>query len=257
MEKVNIVVPTYNEKDNILPLVTQIDAALSGIDHEILFVDDSSDDTPEVIRRVAEQKLHVRCEHRTGEKGLATAVIRGFELACGDYLAVMDADLQHPPSVLRPMYAALQDGADFCIPSRLIPGGDDGGLNLYRKFVSGTARWIGKIMLPCLRRISDPTSGLFMFRKEAIGGADLRPVGWKIMVEVLAMAKYSTVTEIPYAFGQRAAGESKIDSKVIFQYLQQCFGLMKRAVKNKGVQVKILSSAQTEALVQKYCPKAD
>ena len=175
----SVVVPTFNEGKNIRNLVTQINDALKGIDYEILFVDDSKDNTPEVIMEVAKDFPQVRMEHRTGETGLATAVLRGFELAKGDYMACMDADLQHPPVVLKYMYKAMESGADFCIPSRLIPGGDDGGLNWYRKFVSGTARKIGQWMLPCLRQISDPTSGLFMFRREVIAHADLQPIGWK------------------------------------------------------------------------------
>lgn len=252
MSKISIVVPSYNERDNVANLVEQIDAALAGIDHEILFVDDSTDDTPEVIAGISETKPHVRVKHRTEEKGLATAVILGFQLAEGDYLAVMDADLQHPPKILRPMYAALESGADFCIPSRFIPGGDDGGLNLYRKFVSGTARYIGKILLPSLRKITDPTSGLFMFRKEAIANADLRPVGWKIMVEVLAMADYHTVVEIPYAFQQRTSGESKLSSKVTLQYIQQVFGLMKRGKKQRGLIVERWSEDRTREMTEKY-----
>ncbi len=252
MSKVSIVVPSYNERGNVKKLVEEIDKALEGIDHEILFVDDSTDDTPQMIEEVAKEKPHVRLKHRENEKGLATAVILGFKLAEGDYLACMDADLQHPPAILRPMFAALEDGADFCIPSRLIPGGDDGGLNWYRKFVSGTARLIGQILLPCLRKISDPTSGLFMFRKEAIAQADMRPVGWKIMVEVLATAKYRRIVEIPYAFAQRESGESKLDSKVTIQYLQQCFGLMRRAVKNPGVTVERWSSEKMSEMTKKY-----
>lgn len=252
MKKLSIVVPSYNERDNVKRLVDCIDEALAGIDHEILFVDDSTDDTPQVIEEISKEKPYVRVKHRTEEKGLATAVILGFKLAEGDYLAVMDADLQHPPAILRPMYAAIESGADFCVPSRFIPGGDDGGLNWYRSLVSGTARYIGKILLPCLRKISDPTSGLFMFKKEAIDGADLRPVGWKIMVEVLAMAKYKSVVEIPYAFQQRTAGESKLDTKVTIQYLQQCFGLIKRARKNSGVTVERWSLEKTAEVTKKY-----
>lgn len=187
----SVVVPTYNEGKNIRNLVEQIDNALEGINYEILFVDDSKDDTPDIIREVAKEYPAVRLEHRVGESGLATAVLKGFRMAKGDYMACMDADLQHPPIVLKYMYKAMEAGADFCIPSRLIPGGDDGGLNWYRKFVSWTARKIGQVMLPCLRNITDPTSGLFMFRREVIENADLQPIGWKIMVEVLAMGTYS------------------------------------------------------------------
>lgn len=237
MSKVSIVVPSYNEKDNVVNLVEQIDEALTGIEHEIIFVDDSTDNTPEVIEGLMKEKSHVRLKHRDDEKGLATAVILGFKMAEGDYLAVMDADLQHPPAILRSMYAAMETGTDFCIPSRFVPGGSDGGLNWYRKFVSWTARYIGKILLPCLRKITDPTSGLFMFKREAIAEADMRPIGWKIMVEVLATASYSSVIEIPYSFQDRTAGESKLSSKVTMEYLKQVFELMKRGKKQKGMVV--------------------
>ena len=228
-----------------------MDDALTGIDHEIVFIDDSTDDTPEILEKLSKENDHVFYEHRTGETGLATAVIRGFRIAKGDILACMDADLQHPPKVLRPMYAAVMSGADFCIPSRFIPGGDDGGLNLYRKLVSGTARWMGKILLPCLRKISDPTSGLFMFRKECIENADLQPVGWKIMVEVLAMSEYSTVIEIPYGFQDRESGESKLSGKVTMQYIQQLLMLMKRSTKRKGITVIRWGSEYTDNQVKK------
>nr|MCR5626922.1 glycosyltransferase [Lachnospiraceae bacterium] len=173
-----------------------------------------------------------------------------FEIAEGEILACMDADLQHPPEILRPMFAAVNSGFDFCIPSRFIPGGSDGGLNLYRKFVSWTARWIGKVLLPCLRKVSDPTSGLFMFRKEAIENADLQPVGWKIMVEVLAMSEYSSIVEIPYGFCDRTSGESKLSGKVTMEYLQQVFDLMKRATKRKGITVTVWSADRMNAAVR-------
>lgn len=252
MSKVSIVVPSYNEQGNVENLVEKIGKALYGLDYEIVFIDDSTDKTPAVIKKVMETNPHVRMEHRTNEKGLATAVIRGFQIAEGDYLAVMDADLQHPPEILRPMFAAVESGADFCIPSRFIKGGSDGGLNLYRKLVSGVARYIGKILLPCLRKISDPTSGLFMFRKESIKNADLRPIGWKIMVEVLAMSDYKSVIEIPYSFQQRTAGESKLSSKVTMQYLEQVFGLMKRGKKQKGLRVTRWSPEKTKEMTEKY-----
>lgn len=240
----SIVIPTYNEGKNIKNLVSQIHEALEGIEYEIVFVDDSNDNTPDIINQVATEYTNIRLEHRENEKGLATAVLKGFQIAQGDYLACMDADLQHPPIVLKYMYKAMEAGADFCIPSRLIPGGDDGGLNLYRKFVSGTARKIGQFILPCLRKISDPTSGLFMFRKEVIAEADLQPIGWKIMVEVLAMGNYQKVIEIPYKFQQRTAGESKLSGKVTLEYLKQLFNLRKRYNKANKYTVDIWSDKQ-------------
>ncbi|NBH81566.1 polyprenol monophosphomannose synthase [bacterium C-53] len=252
MSKISIVVPSFNEEDNVGNLVKQIGDSLSGIDYEIVFVDDSTDGTPSKLQEIMKRDDRVRMKHRTGEKGLATAVICGFRMARGDYLAVMDADLQHPPEILRSMYAVMESGADFCIPSRFIPGGSDGGLNLYRKLVSGVARYIGKICLPSLRKITDPTSGLFMFRREALKNADLKPIGWKIMVEVLALADYGSVVEIPYKFQARPAGESKLSSKVTLQYLEQVFGLIFRGKKQRGVIVEHWSEQKTNEMVKKY-----
>ena len=246
-----MVVPTFNESENVGNLVNQIDYALKGIEYEIIFVDDSKDDTPEVIEEVMKENPNVRMKHRVGETGLATAVIEGFRLAQGDYIAVMDADLQHPPAILRSMYAVMETGVDFCVPSRFIPGGSDGGLGPYRKLVSGVARYIGKIMLPSLRKITDPTSGLFMFRKEVIKGADLRPIGWKIMVEVLAMGTYRSVVEIPYKFQARPAGESKLSSKVTVEYLKQVADLTKRGKKQKDVTVSRWSVAKLKSELEK------
>lgn len=241
MSKLSVVVPTYNEAENVRNLTDQINSALNGIDYEIIFVDDSSDNTPEVIKSVMSENSNVRMKHREGETGLATAVLEGFKMAEGDYIAVMDADLQHPPQILRSMYDCLETGVDFCIPSRFIPGGSDGGLGLYRKFVSFVARYIGKILLPSLRKISDTTSGLFMFRREVIKNADLKPIGWKILIEVLAMGTYSTVAEIPYRFQARPAGESKLTTKVSMEYLMQLKGLRKRGKKQQNVKVIRLS----------------
>ena len=238
MSKISVVVPTYNEAQNIQNLVNQINSALDGINNEIIFVDDSNDNTPDVIKAVMAENPNVRLKHREGETGLATAVIEGFKMAEGDYIAVMDADLQHPPKLLRSMYDCLETGIDICVPSRFIPGGSDGGLNLYRKMVSFIARYTGKILLPSLRKISDPTSGLFMFKKEVIADADLRPIGWKILIEVLAMGTYNNVAEIPYRFQARPAGQSKLTFKVTIEYLKQLKGLIKRGKKQMNVKVK-------------------
>ena len=251
-KKLSIVVPTYNESGNVEYLTERIDKALNGIEHDIWFIDDSTDDTPDILERLSKNNSQVHYEHRENEKGLATAVIRGFNVADGEFLACMDADLQHPPEILRPMYAAMRSGADMCIPSRLIKGGSDGGLNLYRKFVSGTARWMGKVMLPCLRKISDPTSGLFMFRRKMLEGADLKPVGWKIMVEVLAMTDYHLIVEIPYSFHDRNSGESKLSGNATMEYIEQLFGLMKRGIRHSDVKVTRWSPEFTDKMVEKY-----
>ncbi len=244
---ISIVVPTFNEKGNIATLLSRIDDTLKGIPYEVIFVDDSNDDTPQVIEEAAKENTHVRLFHRENEKGLATAVVKGFSLAKGDFVACMDADLQHPPEVLLDMYAAMLAHADMAIPSRLIPGGSDGGLDLIRKIISGSARYMAKIILPCLRKISDPTSGLFMVRRELLEEAQLNPIGWKIMVEVLAQCKVKNVLETPYTFHDRESGESKISLKVSLQFIEQLINLRKCCVNNgKGMRVVRWSTAKLE-----------
>ena len=238
----SVVVPTFNEGKNIRNLVTQIDEALKGIDYEILFVDDSKDDTPQIIMEVAKDFPAVRMEHRTGEsRTWQQQFLKALDLQRASIWHVWMRTYSILRLCLNICIKLWKAGADFCIPSRLIPGGDDGGLNWYRKFVSGTARKIGQIMLPCLRQISDPTSGLFMFRREVIEHADLQPIGWKIMVEVLAMGTYSKVIEIPYKFQQRTEGESKLSGKVTMEYLKQLKDLRKRYNKANKYKVEIWS----------------
>ena len=223
----SIVVPTFNEKYNIRKLSGLINESMGDLPYEIIFVDDSTDDTPDVLKQASDEDEHIRYEHRTDERGLAAAVIRGFQLAEGDVIAVMDADLQHPPSLLPLMLSQIEAGADIVIPSRFIPGGSDGGLSLSRKIISGVARYMARALLKRVRSISDPTSGLFMFKREVIQGVALKPIGWKILIEILARGKFETVTEIPYAFQARSAGASKMSVREQWNYVKHLLLLMK------------------------------
>ena len=252
MRKLSIIIPTYEEKENIRLLVKRIETALFQIDHEILFVDDSKDDTTQIIESIAQKNPRVKLIHRTGKLGLSSAVLLGFEMAEGEYLACMDADLQHPPETLLPMYVAMETGADFCLASRFIKGGNDGGLPLFRKIVSGTARRVGWAMIPSLRRISDPTGGFFMVRKAVVKTADLRPLGWKILIELLATARYRRIIEIPYAFADRNAGRSKISCQTVLAYLQQCRLLQKRGRCQQKVIVKRWSREKIKEMLRSY-----
>ncbi|KAF5076712.1 Undecaprenyl-phosphate 4-deoxy-4-formamido-L-arabinose transferase [anaerobic digester metagenome] len=234
----SIIVPVYNEAGNINPLLEEIQKTLMGIAYEVIFVDDSIDETPMVIRKAAEKyPVKIQLEHRENKKGLATAVVRGFELASGDIFAVMDADMQHPPEILLPMYCAMMNNADICIPSRFIPGGGDGGLNLWRKFISFVARQLGKIAIYNLRQVSDVTSGIFMIKRSVINKNALHPIGWKICVEIMAVSVYSRIIQIPYVFDQRNDGKSKLSHVVTLQYLRQLFDLIPRMTKNKNIKV--------------------
>ena len=150
---------------------------------------------------------------------MGSAVVEGFRLARGELLAVMDADLQHPPEVLMSMVRAAEAGAEVVIPSRFVRGGSDGGLNGFRKLVSWTARGLARLLLRRVRPVTDPTSGFFLVRRSVVEGVDLQPVGWKILIEVLVKGRYNRVVEIPYAFAARSAGESKTGLREQGEYL--------------------------------------
>lgn len=224
----SIVIPTYNEGDNIVAIVDEIDNVLKEKEYEIIFVDDSTDCTIEKLEFISKEKKQVRYIHRKLEKGLATAVVKGFDEARGNIVAVMDCDLQHPPKILIAMlYAIEKKNADIVIPSRFINGGNDGGLNFLRKLISYTARSLGNIFIRKLRAFSDNTSGYFMLKKDVIKNCNLNPIGWKILIEVLVKGKYNNVVEIPYEFKARSIGESKMSIKQQINYIRHILRILK------------------------------
>lgn len=225
---VSIIIPTFNERENIRPLIERIRQSMDTVstDYEIWFIDDSTDDTPDFIAQVAASETNVYWVHRTLERGLASAVVHGFACAKAPYLIVMDADLQHPPELLPVIYERLQAGSEIVIPSRFVNGGSDGGLNPLRKLISWTARIIGQVALKRLRHISDCTGGFFGLHRSVVDQVSLNPIGWKILIEVLVKGKYRTVHEIPYAFMARDAGVSKMNLFEQWNYLRHIFRLL-------------------------------
>lgn len=224
----SIIVPTYNERENIEPLVSKIEQALQDFPEsfEICFMDDSTDDTPEVLQAVADMHPCVRYVHRQQRGGLATAVAEGFSHSQSDYLIVMDADLQHPPEVIPSILSHLLNGVDIVIPSRFVPGGSDGGLSVTRKLVSWTARKLGQVLISRLRKVSDCTSGFFGFHRKVLEGVTLKPIGWKILIEILVRGHYETIHEIPYSFVDRDAGYSKMNLREQRNYVRHLFRLI-------------------------------
>ncbi|WP_236029886.1 glycosyltransferase [Paractinoplanes lichenicola] len=213
--KQTIVVPTYNERDNISTLLERLAAALPHDGTEVVFVDDSTDDTPDVIRAaVAGCPIPVTVvhrEHATG--GLGGAVVEGLKAARGEWIVVMDADLQHPPEVVPTLVAAgRRDGADLVVGSRYAVGGSsksglDGG---YRRLVSGGSTLVTKVIFRNnLIQVSDPMSGLFAIRASSLETEELRPLGYKILLELIVRNRPGRIVEVPYAFQPRHAGESK------------------------------------------------
>jgi len=219
--RLSLVVPTYNERANIAPLIAAVARVLDGLDWEIIVVDDDSPDrTFEEVRRIAATDPRVRCLRRVGRRGLSSAVIEGALSASGDAIAVMDADFQHDERILAAMYDKLCDSrADVVVATRYDGKGGVGDWNAGRQAMSRLATWVSRMVIG--GRTSDPMSGFFMFRRDLLDEIvyDLSAQGYKILLDMLASARRPLrVEEVPFVFRRRAEGESKISAMVIAEY---------------------------------------
>ena len=222
LPQVSVVVPTFNERDNVTVLYRRLAATLEGIPWEVVFVDDNSPDgTWQVVRGLAQQDSRVRCIRRIGRRGLSGACIEGILAASAPYAAVIDADLQHDESQLPKMVALLQSGdAELVVGSRYIEGGSADSFNKQRAGASAFATEIARRVLQV--EIKDPMSGFFMIRRDLFEqfAPQLSTQGFKILLDIVATAKGKLRTvEIPYTFGSRQHGESKLDSMVALDFL--------------------------------------
>jgi dolichol-phosphate mannosyltransferase len=224
----SVIIPTYNEQDNIVPLVERLHRTLTGHNYEILFVDDNSrDSTVEVIERLA-PKYPVKVLVRKTERGLATAVLHGIRYAQGDIIGVMDADLQHPPEVNAPLLQAIESGADLAVASRYVAGGGCPNWGMVRKVISKGALTLAHLFLPSSRQVKDPMSGFYMFRRQGIDQIVFQPIGYKILLEMLVMGNFRKVVEVPFIFEDRSSGRSKMKARQQLDYLKHIFSLMRR-----------------------------
>ena len=218
---VSVVIPTYNEATAIEETLRRAAAALrsTGVDFELLVVDDASaDGTAERVESLTQQ-IPAVVLRRPARLGLATAVLEGWAAARGEVLGVMDADLQHPPETLAPLVAAMHRGADLAIGSRYVPGGGTSDWTWIRRFISRTATHMAATVLPLkLAAVGDPMSGIFMVRSRALEGAQLNPLGYKILLEVIAKAQYKNLVEVPYVFRERERGASKLGTRQYWEY---------------------------------------
>lgn len=218
----SVIVPCYNERPNVAPMIRQLDAALAGIAWEVIYVDDDSPDgTAAEVRRIAQDDPRVRCIRRIGRRGLASAVIEGAMSSSADYVAVIDGDLQHDETRLPVMLEALKTGRyDLVVASRHVEGGDNAGLaNRWRHVISDGGIWLAQMFLPV--RLSDPMSGFFMLPRplfeDLVRG--LTGQGFKILLDlVLSSPGPLRVHEVPARFRERVAGESKLDALVMMQF---------------------------------------
>jgi dolichol-phosphate mannosyltransferase len=221
----SVIVPTFNEGPNVAELVRRTTQALLGRDVEIIFVDDSTDDTPDIIRAVAAAShVPVRLIHRDDPVGgLGGAVVDGIRAAAADYCVVIDGDLQHPPEVIAELLDRVEVGdADVVVASRYIAGGTSDGLaNAVRTTVSRASTLLTKSMFPKkLHNCSDPMTGFFLIDRRSLDLEELHPRGFKILLEILAR-KQMRVAEVPFSFAPRFAGESKASFSQGMRFLMQ------------------------------------
>jgi len=219
MPLLSIIVPTYNERENIPILVERVKNALSGIEFELVIVDDESpDETWKIAEELGKEYPFLKVIRRKNERDLATAVIEGFRKSKGDILTVMDADLQHPPEKIKEMFKKIQDGAEIVVGSRYVAGGEIENWSFKRKFYSKGARAIAYLLLPKSREVKDPLSGFFMLKRDVIKNVELHPIGYKILLEILIKGKYQNVEEVPILFKDRERGSSSLVFKEYGKY---------------------------------------
>jgi dolichol-phosphate mannosyltransferase len=227
-----LMIPTRNEADNVPVLVRELRKSLSGIDYRVVFVDDSTDETPEVIRELGAEDERVTLIHRRGTErggGLSTAVTTGIEefAEMSEYTCVMDADLQHPPEKVREMLELARDtDADVVVASRYAQGGSYTGLpGPVRRGISVGSKYLAQIVFKEARKTSDPMTGFFLVRNEAISGIQFRPTGFKVLLEIIVCAPELKVVETPLNFRARQAGVSKATLRQGLEYLAHMVSL--------------------------------
>lgn len=219
--ELSIIVPTYNERDNIRELVRRLAVSLEECSWEVIFVDDDSPDgTSNLIREIARRDYRVRCLQRIGRRGLSSACIEGMLASSAPYLAVIDADMQHDEKLLVPMLDAVKNGGqDVVVGSRYVAGGGVAAWDGSRVEMSRYATRVSRLVIRA--DLKDPMSGFFMIRREAFAAAvrNLSVIGFKILLDLFASSSRPLqFKELPYVFASRHSGESKLDSRAKWDY---------------------------------------
>ncbi|HZP07517.1 MAG TPA: glycosyltransferase family 2 protein [Terracidiphilus sp.] len=220
--ELSVIVPTFNESENVRRVVASLDACLKGISWEVIFVDDDSPDgTAARVREISRHDPRVRCLQRIGRRGLSSACTEGMLASSAPYVAVMDGDGQHDETVLRRMLEILREGtADIVVGSRYVDGGGIGEWNASRAKMSRFATHLSRLVIK--QDLSDPMSGFFALRLDVLNPAvrKLSNIGFKILVDLMASSPQPLrLKEVPYEFRNRTAGESKLDSQAMWDYL--------------------------------------
>lgn len=224
----SLVVPTYNEAANLEILIHRLERALSPVSYELIIVDDDSPDfTWQVGETLARRHASLRVIRRRNVRGLSSAVLRGFEESRGRILGAMDADLSHDEKILPQMIRVVQEGSDFAVASRRLPGGGATAWPWFRRLMSDAATTAARRLLRL--PLTDPMSGFFLISREVYESCKntLRPQGYKILLEIYCKSRHRRVTEIPYIFTDRRQGYSKLTGRVAYQYLKMLLELFR------------------------------
>lgn len=226
----SLVIPTYNEAKNIKAIVTLLSHLLDQVlpgDYELIVVDDDSPDrTWELAQAMTSKYPQLKVLRRRGERGLSTAVIRGWQASTAQVLGVIDGDLQHPPEVLLQLLTAIERGADLAVASRHVEGAGVSTWSLTRRILSRGAQILALTILPSVvSRVTDPMSGYFLLQRHTIAGQVLNPLGYKILIEVIARGDIRRIAEVGYVFRERQKGESKVTWRQYVDYLRHLIRL--------------------------------
>lgn len=229
VQRLSVVIPTRNEAGNVAVLQERLAEALAGIDHEIIIVDDSNDDVSRpALAAAAAADPRWRVIERSGREqtGLGSAVVEGLRAARGDAVCVMDGDLQHPPELIPRLLEQVEQGADMAVASRYMAGGSRAGLGGFsRVVVSRAATALARVLFREARKTSDPLTGFFCCRRSAMAGLEFRPLGFKVLLEVLVCGHDLKVVDVPLTFLSRHAGESKATTRQGLLYLRHIWSL--------------------------------
>lgn len=226
----SLIIPTYREAGNINRIVktltSLLDESIPG-DYELIIVDDNSPDgTWEVALSMTSEFPQLQVMRRENERGLSSAVIRGWQSSRGRILGVIDGDLQHPPHILLQLLNAIESASDLAVASRHVDGGGVSSWSFIRRLLSRGAQLLGLIILPRVTgRVSDPMSGYFMVRRSCIEDIAFNPIGYKILLEVLGRGKVDKIAEVGYVFCERQDGESKVSWKHYLDYIRHLLRL--------------------------------
>lgn len=220
MAKISVILPTYNERENLPILIKQLAENLREYDYEIVVVDDNSPDGTAEVAESMSRQYPVKVVKRPGKMGYASAVYDGIKESTGDFIVIMDADLQHPPRLVPRLVERIGE-CDVVVGSRYIKGGGVREWGLLRRVVSIGAVVLARLMIPECRSVRDPVSGFFAIRRDIV--STWRPItnsGYKVLVEILYLTKPSKICEEPYVFSPRKRGRSKLSLRVVFSFIE-------------------------------------